>query len=794
MKVSLNWLSDYTDINADAKKYADMMTMSGTKVEAIDVQGEGLKNLVIGQIKEISPHPDADKLIITQIDIGKEEWVQIVTGASNVSVGDIIPVALDGSVLPNGTKIKKGKLRGIDSNGMLCSGDELGIDNKYVNEKSKDGILILEDEFTIGDNAVDALLLEDIVIEFEVTANRPDCRSILGIAKESSATLGTEYKTPDTSIQNSVKGQLSVKIEVEDEDLCPRFVMREIKDIKIKPSPQWMQKRLISYGIRPINNIVDITNYVMAEYGQPLHAYDVDKLDTDKILVRRAKEGEKITTLDQKEFDLDPNVLLITDGEKPIGMAGVMGGANSQITKDTKHILLEAALFDADNVRLTSRRLGIRTDASSAFEKGIDIQRQRNAVDRACHLIELLGAGTIIDHVADTYEKEYENTIIKTELSYINGLIGEEIPRDTVIAILEKLFFKVGVYGDNIEIIVPAERLDMTIREDVVEEVARLYGYNNIISKPIVASVTQALKSVERQFEDRLKKLSQENGLTEIQTYSFVSPKNIEKINSTDEKHQRILKLLNPLGEETSVMRTTLIPGMLEVVATNLSHKNEEYSAFELGNNFFKSEGEELPTEEKALVAGMYGAKEDFFTAKARLEGILKGIGITEAKYVTQTENKTYHPGRCADVYSKNTHIATIGEIHPKVLESFGIKKRVNVFEINIKEARKSADLEVRYSPVPRYPAIEKDIALVVDKDLQVGELEEIIKKYGKKNLESVKLFDIFIGDQVGENKKSVAYALTFRASDRTLTDEEVNKIQDKILTQLEIEAGAKLR
>ena len=794
MKVSLNWLKDYVDINVEPKKYADRMTMTGTKVEAIDVKGDGVKNLVIGEIKEISPHPDADKLIITQINVGEEAPVQIVTGASNVSVGDIIPVALDGAVLPNGLKIKNGKLRGIDSNGMLCSAEELQIDNKYVNEKSKGGIYLLDDEFTVGADAIEALGLQDTVIEFELTANRADCRAIVGIAKETAATLGTAYKAPNTAVANTVDGEVSITVEVEDKDLCPRFIIREIKDIQIKPSPAWMQQRLISYGIRPINNIVDITNYVMAEFGQPLHAYDANKMDTKKIVVRRAKDGEKMTTLDDQEYELDKDVLLITDGEKAIGMAGVMGGQNTQISEDTTHILLEAALFDADNVRLTSRRLGIRTEASSNFEKGIDIERQLAAINRACTLIDELGAGKVLADMIDTCTEVYQNETIQTQFSYINGLIGEEIPKETVVSILEKLFFTVKADGDNLEIIVPAERLDMRIREDVVEEVARIYGYNNIESKPIVASVTQAHKSPQRQFEDILKKLAYQNGLTEIQTYSFISPKSINQANIKDEKHTQLLALLNPLGEETSVMRTTLIPGMLEVAATNLAHKNENYSAFELGNTFFKNEEAKLPKEEKSFVAGIYGPAEDFFTAKARLEGILHGIGLAGAKYVQQEENETFHPGRCADVFAGNKHIATIGEVHPKVLAQFGIKKKFYLFEIKVEETRRIADLEVHYTPVPRYPAIAKDIALVADKTVKVGDLEEIIRKYGKKNLESVKLFDIFEGAQIGEDKKSVAYALVFRARDRTLTDEEVNKILDKILLQLEIEAGAKLR
>lgn len=782
------------DINVEPKEYADRMTMSGTKVETIEYLGQEIENIVIGQIMEILPHPDAEKLVITKVDIGKDQLLQIVTGASNIAVGDIVPVAVEGAKLPGGIKIKKGKLRGVDSFGMLCSSQELGIDYKYVDKKSQNGIYILGDEFQVGQDAIQAMGIHDVIVEFELTANRPDCRAIIGIAKETAATLDTKTHLMEIMPKGTLETKMSIQAEVEDKELCPRLMIKEIRDIKIGPSPYWLQKRLISYGMRPINNVVDVTNYVMIEYGQPLHAYDLDKLESKKILVRRGKAGEKITTLDDKSYDVDSDTILITDGAMPIGIAGVMGGHGTQIDESTKNIVLEAASFDADMVRLTSRRLGIRTDASSSFEKGIDILRPFEAIHRACQLLETLDAGLMVNDTIDTYDGSYKNTSIETEISTINRLIGEEIPTKTIVEILEKLLFTVNIQGDKITVIVPPERMDMTIREDLIEEITRIYGYNKIKSKPVIAPMTQALKTAERKFQDRVKSLAHNNGITEITTYSFVSPSGVEKAKIKGEKHDQFLKLLNPLGEETSVMRTSLIPGMLQVASYNLAQKNQEFAAFEYGNTFFFTKENELPVEIKSMVAGFYGPKEDFYSAKSRLEGILQGIGIQHGIYVSQKDNETFHPGRCADVWYKDHLIATIGEIHPLVAEAFDIKKRIYLFELDLQQIQKLADIQVHYTTIPKYPAISKDIALVVDKKTQVGDLEQIIKKYGKKNLESVKLFDIFQGDQVGLDKKSVAFALVFRASDRTLTDEEINKVLSKILQQLEIEAGAILR
>lgn len=792
MKVSLKWLRDYVEINKEIVEFADMMTMSGTKSEAIEFLGEEIENVVTGKIISIEKHPDAEKLVVTQIDIGQAEPIQIVTGAKNVSVGDYVPVALHGAKLPGGIKIKNGKLRGVISNGMLCSNEELGIDGKYIEDRSKDGILLLE-EVKLGENIKDVLLLKDGVIEFELTSNRPDCQSMMGIAYESAATLGVEANIPKPQVKAEIDAPVSIGVSVVAKELCPRYMLREIKDIKIAPSPYWMQRRLIEYGMRPINNIVDITNYVMIEYGQPLHAFDADKIQSKSIIVRKANDGEKLVTLDDIERELDSEMLLITDGNTPIGIAGVMGGANTEVDSNTKNIVIESACFEADNIRLTSRRLALRSEASSKFEKGIDVIRPELALDRACQLIESLGFGKVCTGIVDTMDFEFVPKVLKTTLSKINGVLGTELSGKEITDILEKLKFECKLEVDDLTVIVPHFRLDMEIEEDIIEEIARMYGYNNIKSKRIEGKVTMAVKSPARIFEDKIKDLAMKNGLTEISTYSFVSPKGLEKAGIEGEKYQNQLSLLNPLGEETSVMRTTLVPAMLDVIYTNTSRKNEEFAAFEFGNTFFAN-GEEPPKEVKSMVGASYGKDEDFFTIKGRLEGILLGLGVKGQEYHVEKSNGTFHPGRCAIVKAKDQTLAIIGEVHPTVLERYGIKKRVYLFEIFVEELKLSSNPEIVYKSIPKFPSVLRDIALVCEKKTYVSEIEGVIKKYGKKLLEEVKLFDIFEGEQIGKDKKSVAYSLKFRAADRTLTDEEINPIIEKILTQLEIELGAKLR
>lgn len=792
MKVSLKWLRDYVEINKDIVEFADMMTMSGTKSEAIEILGQDIENVVTGKILKIEAHPDAEKLVVTQIDVGQDSPIQIVTGAKNVSEGDYVPVALHGAKLPGGIKIKNGKLRGVISNGMLCSNEELAIDSKYIEDRSKDGILLLE-EVETGLDIKDVLLLKDAVIEFELTSNRPDCQSMMGIAYEAAATLGLKANMPNLGVDANIDGPVSISVAVEEKELCSRYMLREIRDIKIGPSPYWMQRRLIEYGMRPINNIVDITNYVMIEYGQPLHAFDADKIETKKIVVRKANEGEKILTLDEVERELDSQMLLITDGKKPIGIAGVIGGFNTEVDGNTKNIVIESANFEADNIRLTSRRLGFRSEASSKFEKGIDVVRPQMALDRAAQLIEELGCGNVCSGIVDTMEGEFSPKTLRSTFSKINGILGTDISEKEITEILESLLFECKTDGDKLEIVVPHFRLDMSIEEDIVEEIARIYGYNNIESKPIEAKVTMAVKSQDRLFEDKIKELAMKNGLTEISTYSFVSPKGLEKAGITGERYENQLTLLNPLGEETSVMRSTLIPAMLDVIYTNTSRKNEELAIFEYGNTFFAN-GNEAPTEIKSMVGSSYGKNEDFFTIKARLEGILLGLGVENHEYIVEKTNQSFHPGRCALVKSNDEVLAIIGEVHPLVLERYGIKKRVYLFEIFVEVVKSAGNQDIIYKSIPKFPSVLRDIALVCDKSIYVAQIQGVIKKYGKKLLEEVKLFDIFEGEQVGKDKKSVAYSLKFRASDRTLTDDEINPIIEKILTQLEIELGAKLR
>ena len=786
MKAPLKWLKKYVDIDVDVKSFSDAMTMSGTKVEGYEEVGEDISNVVIGKITSITPHPDADKLIITKIDTGSSE-VQIVTGAKNVSVGDIIPVALHGSTLPGGIKIKKGKLRGEVSEGMLCSAKELGIDEKYVDIESRDGILLLRGEYTLGDDVRKALLLNDYIVEFELTSNRPDCQSIIGLAHEVSATLDKDVKLPESDFRE-IDEAIEYEVKVLDKDLCPRFIIREIKDIEIKPSPYFMQRCLIESGIRPINNIVDITNFVMLEYGQPLHAYDASKLSTKEFVIKRASDNDSFYTLDDLERKLDSEMLMITDGQKNIGIAGVMGGQNSDVSDTTTHIVLESANFNADNIRHTSKKLNLRTEASARFEKGIDLSRAEEAINRACHLIDYYGYGKVLSGKKDTLENEIEVKTVVVSIDRINKLLGEKLSPEKMSEILSKLKFKTEIQGNNLSIKVPEFRLDIDMEADIVEEIARLYGYNNILSQNIVGELTSGVKTEDRIFEDYIKDAMMSNGLTEVLTYSFVSPTSLEKIG---EDLSNAVKLINPLGEETSVMRTSLVPAMLEIISRNLSRKVDFFSGFEVGNIFSNPDA---PVQKRAIVAGVYGKEEDFFTMKSRLEGVLDYIGIESRSYQPFSENELYHPMRCAQISSGDEQIGFIGEVHPLIAEKFDIKKRVYLFTLDfdiISGIRTKLKL---YKQVPKFPAIKRDIALVVSEEIAVGSIENLIISKGNSLIEKVELFDIYMGDQVPKGKKSVAYGITYRALDRTLTDEEITLVQSKILTHLADELGAHLR
>lgn len=794
MLVPLKWLRDYVDIDIDVNEFADKMTMSGSKVEKVDFYGENIENVVVGKILEIKQHENADKLIVTKVDIG-EKVIQIVTGAQNVSEGDYIPVAVHGAKLPGGVKIKSGKLRGEVSEGMMCSAEELGIDPHYVKENSKDGILLLdfEDSYELGKDVREVLGLNDALIEFEITSNRPDCRCILGIAREAAVTLGKNTKYPKVEVKESDE-EIKFKINIENQDLCRRYSARMVRDVKIEPSPYWMQRKLIEAGVRPINNIVDITNFVMLELGQPMHAFDLKQVSTGKIVVRNAEDGEKFVTLDDTERELDKDMLVITNGERSLALAGVMGGANSEVTEGTTEILFESANFKAENVRATSKKLGLRTESSSRFEKGINQDLANLAVDRAAQLVELLGAGRVLKGVVDEYPTKHEPKSITVNVDRINRLIGVEIPASEMIAILESLEFKCELNSSN-EIIakVPSFRLDMEQEADFVEEIARIYGYDKIPTLELEGNPTIGMKTDKQKFSDTVKDSLVALGSDEILTYSFVSPRGIDKINEPkDSAKHNFVKILNPLGEETSVMRTTLIPNMLDVVATNVSHRVEELSVFELGHIFEAAVVE--PNQLDRLCIGMYGKGKDFFTLKGMVETVFEKIGFAGYEIEPENNNTTFHPGRCAKIVYNNKNIGTLGELHPDVIENYDLGQRVYVAEIDVDSVFANSDETALYKPLPKYPSTSRDIALVVKDNIYVKQIDDIISANGRGLIEDFKLFDVYTGDQIEKGYKSIAYSITYRSKDRTLTDEDVAKVHDKILSELSEKLDANLR
>ncbi len=792
MLVPVKWLRDYVDIDMNTQEFADKMTMTGSKVEKVEYFGADIEKVAVGKILEITQHPNADKLIVTKVDVGSEV-IQIVTGAKNVKEGDIIPVALVGAKLPGGIKIKKGKLRGELSQGMMCSSEELGIPFSMIEESKRDGIYVLDEEYALGSDVKEILGINDALIEFEITSNRPDCLSILGIAREAAVTIGKEFKYPNIEVKESdEKAEFNIKIE--EESLCRRYSTRIIKDVKIEASPYWLQRRLIEAGVRPINNIVDITNYVMLELGQPLHAFDLDKLESDTIVVRRAKDEEKFTTLDDVERTLDSNMLLITNGEKAVAIAGVMGGANSEVSNNTKTILLESANFDADNVRRTSKKLNLRTEASAKFEKGIDVNLVETAINRAAQLIEQLNAGTVLKGIVDNYNTPVKEEKITVRPQRINRLLGENIPLNQFIEILESLEFKCELVEDKVELTVPSFRLDMKEEADVLEEIARIYGYENIPSKTIYGNNTMGLKTGEQLFEEGIKESLVSIGLNEILTYSFVSPKGVDKINlSKDSIKRNFINIKNPLGEETSVMRTTLLPNMLDVASRNNSRKVEEFAAFEIGNTFIPMD-EIMPVEKKTICISMYKDTIDFFDMKGVVEELFKNIGFENYEILPERNHTTFHPGRCANIVYNDNIVGVFGELHPDVLENYDISKRAYAAEFDFELLLTYASNEKLYTPLPKYPAMTRDIALLIKDEVYVKEIEDIITKNAQGLVESFKLFDVYKGEQIEEGYKSVAYSLVYRSKDKTLTDEEVNKVHENILKELSEQINANLR
>lgn len=794
MLVPLKWLRDYVDIDIDTQEFADMMTMTGSKVEKVDFFGKETNGVEVCKILEIEQHPDADRLKVTKVEVANGEILQIVTNATNIKVGDYVPVARIGAVLPGDFKIKKGKLRGVLSEGMFCGAEELTIPSAFVEDHKKDGIYILDhqDSFELGMDVRDVLGINDALIEFEITSNRPDCRSIIGIAREAAVTLGKELKYPEIKVQ-ACDEEMSFEIDIQT-DLCKRYCGRVVKDVKVGPSPYWMQRKLIEAGMRPISNIVDITNYVMLELGQPLHAFDLDDIKYNKMTVKMAEEGEKFTTLDGVERTLTSDMLVIGNKDKTLDLAGIMGGENSEIKDTTTSIFIEGASFAKENIRATSKKLGLRTEASSRFEKGIDINLAEEAVNRACQLIEELGCGTVLNGMLDYYPQKEEVQKVTVNPVRINKLLGVNVPMDQFINILESLEFKCNLVSSEVlELEVPTFRLDITEDADILEEIARIYGYDNIPSASLEGNATAGVKTDKQKFIDNVKSNSIACGLNEILTYSFVSPRGVDKINlPADDEKRNFVKIMNPLGEETSVMRTTLIPNMLDVISTNISHKVEEVSAFECGNTFIPQEG--LPIETKKYCVGMYGKEVDFFVLKGVIESVLNNVGLKGYEIEPETTNLTFHPGRCAKIVYNNIYIGTFGELHPDVIENYNLGQRVYVAEINIDTVFENLNLTKSYNPLPKYPSTSRDIALIVKDEVFVKQIEDIIKANGEDLVESYKLFDVYKGAQIEEGHKSIAYSITYRSKDKTLTDEDVAKVHEKILSELSEKLNANLR
>ncbi len=791
MDLSLRWLGDYVETGVAPKQFCDAMTMSGSKVECYSEEADYITNCVVGKITHIEKHPDADKLQICQVDVG-ERTVQIVTAATNVFEGALVPVALDNSTLANGVKIKKGKLRGVVSEGMMCSVAELGVTVHDFPYAIEDGILIIEEDCKPGDNIRDALGLNDTTVEFEITSNRPDCLSVIGLAREAAATFDKELHLPNPKVEHE-SGNINdlLSVEVKSPSLCRRYVARMVKNIKIAPSPRWMRERLRASGVRPINNLVDITNYVMLEYGQPMHAFDYKYLKGGKIVVRNAAEGETITTLDGVERKLTPDMLVICDEEKPSCVAGVMGGEYSGIQDDTNTVVFESANFLGSSVRITAKKLGMRTESSGRYEKGLDSRVCVEAMNRACQLVELLGAGEVVGGYIDIDNANEPPVTIDFQPDWINRFLGIDISAEKMVSILEKIGYKV----ENGVITVPSFRAgDTRHKADIAEEIARFYGYD-VIPNTAVTGASQGGLTPEQKFEKRLGELLRANGCYEIETYSFISPKYYDKINlPADSDLRRSVVITNPLGEDTSVMRTTCVPSMLEVIARNYNNRNLAGRLYEIGKVYLPKESADiLPDERVTAVVGTFGDKEDFFALKGILNEAFAKLGVQGVEYTALRTDPAFHPGRCAEITIGEKKIGVIGEIAPSVLDNYGIGTRAYVASVDVADIFANRVAEKTFKPTPRFPASTRDLAIICDDEIPAASLEKAIRAGAGKLLEKVELFDVYKGASVAPGKKSVAYSMTLRAPDRTLTVEECDRAVAKVLKELE-KLGAKLR
>ena len=799
MKASIEWLKEYSDIDVDAVKLGDILTMTGSKVETIEQRGNDIKNVVVGKILEIVKHPDSDHLVITQMDLGDEK-VQIVTGADNIKVGDIVPVAKDGSELPGGVKIKKGKLRGVDSCGMMCSVGELGLDINQYPGQIEHGIMILDKslENKLGEDIVDILNLREDIIDFEITPNRPDCLSIEGLGRETAVSLGKEFKNPRKNIDElkieDKKEIEGLKVDIEAPDLCYRYIARVVKNVKIAPSPEWLVRRLNACGIRSINNIVDITNYVMLEMGQPMHAFDINSIEGKHITIRRAKNGEKITTLDEEERSLDENDLVIADETKPVAIAGVMGGMNSEIEKDTETVVFESASFYGGAIRKTAKKVGLRTESSSRFEKGLSSENALRAINRAIELVKELNVGEVVEGKIDVYPTKQKVNKINLDYDRINKLLGTKISKEEMINTLEKLEIKV----ENDVAIAPYFRTDIEQLADIAEEVLRFYGYDKLDTTLVESDTTIGIRSKEQKIEQKIKNVLVNSGLSEIYTYGFVSDKDLEKSKINKDLKETSILIQNPLSDEYKLMRPSTIPSMMQTLATNANKKNSSAKLFDISKSYKNINNEvengEVPLQENILTIGMYGDDIDFYTVKGLIENVLETSSINRYDIVRETENESYHTGRCANIKVGIDVIATIGEVHPEVLDNYGIEKRAYLAEVNLSKVTKYSKANKKYVEVPKFPAVERDIAIIVDEKVEVGQIEKIITKKAKKLLEKMQLFDIYRNEKLGDNKKSVAYSLIFRDKNRTLSDEEINVVMENIINELQKTLNAELR
>ena len=793
MILSRKWLNEFVDCSAWADHdFSEAMTLSGSKVETFTDLHKNIQNVVAGRIVEMVRHTNSDHMWVCQVDVGGSEPLQIVTGAQNQKVGDMVPVALDGSLLPDGKEIHAGMLRGELSNGMMCSLKELGLTLHDYPYAIEDGLWVMqEDGVKPGDDIAAVIGMDDHVVEFEITPNRPDCLSVIGLAREAAVTFDKPLRlhTPDVpGSGEDIHDHVSIRID--DPALCPRYTARMVRNVKIAPSPAWMRERLRNSGVRPINNIVDITNYVMLEYGQPMHAFDFSCVEGNHIIVRTAREGETIQTLDGNQRKLTTSMLCICDENRPVCVAGVMGGANSEIVGDTAMVLFESANFNGTSVHRTAAALNMRTDASSRYEKGLDPMNTLKAVERACELVELLGAGEVVEGVMDVIAKDSNPVTVKLEPEKVNGLLGTDVSREEMVRILEALDFKVE--GDTIH--VPSWRSDVEHYSDIAEEVARFYGYNNIpdtLSNGLTAR--RGLTDIQ-QTENLLGSVCRAAGYDEIITYSFISPTYYDKIDLPKDSPLRdSLKILNPLGEDTSIMRTTTLPSMLEILTRNYNFRNKSAKLYELGRVYFKR-ADGLADEPKVLTLGAYGDGMDFFALKGAVEAVLKQLRIENVRFLADSENPSYHPGRCAKVFSGDRLLGVLGQIHPHVAGNYGVDAELYAAELRFDALYESKGSQPLYQPLPKFPAVTRDIAVVCDASVTVGELEDAIRKGAKGLLKDAALFDIYTGVGIAPGKKSVAFNLTLRADDRSLTAEEADADVKSILTALEQECGAILR